>query len=88
MTNSHESAGEKFTKIKGMEDVIRIGLIVLLLVFCFHVLQPFIVLLIWALLIAVVSHPAYTRLESVLQSHHILAALLFTILILVCTIRQ
>ena len=86
MTNSHESAGEKVTKIKGMEDVIRIGLIVLLLVFCFHVLRPFIELLIWALLIAVVSHPAYTRLESVLQSHHNLSALLFTLLILVILI--
>lgn len=69
--------------IKSTEDLIRVGLAVLLVVWCFHVLRPFLVPILWALVIAIVSYPVYRRLEAALRPRRTLAASLFTLLALV-----
>ena len=55
MTSPRESAGGMTDEMKVMEDVIRVGLIVLLAVWCFHVMRPFLVTLLWGVVIAVMG---------------------------------
>jgi predicted PurR-regulated permease PerM len=66
-----------------MEAGIRIGLLLLLALWCFEIVRPFIVPVIWGIIIAVAVYPAYAWLVSVLGGHKGLAALSVTILMLV-----
>ena len=51
---------------RALETTIRIGLVALLAVWCFRIVEPFIIPLVWGLIIAVASHPAYVRLRTLL----------------------
>jgi predicted PurR-regulated permease PerM len=55
---------------------------VLLVVWCFYVVRPFVVPVAWALIIAVSLHPLYQRLEMALKGRRIPAATLTTLIAL------
>ncbi len=68
------------------EMSIRIGLIALLVIWCFQVVRPFISPIVWGIILAIAIHPAYRRLSRVMGGREQLAAailVLATLLLLI-----
>jgi predicted PurR-regulated permease PerM len=63
-----------------VEIAIRIGVLGLLLYFAFLLVQPFITIAIWAIVLAVAVYPAYDRMVGWLGGRRRLAAVLLTLL--------
>lgn len=82
MTTNRESisAGEVQSSIT--ETAIRLGVLALLLIWCFQILQPFILPVLWGIIIAVALHPIYYKLVNILGGRHNIAAVLITIVFL------
>ena len=77
MNNS--SADNKVFQARAMEAAIRIGLTVLIVVWCFNIVRPFILPFVWGVIIAVAIYPLYLRLVAMLQSREKLAAVVLTL---------
>jgi predicted PurR-regulated permease PerM len=71
---------------RAVEAAIRIGLVALLVAWCFQIVRPFIVPVVWGIIIAVAVHPGYRRLEAALSNRRTIAATLFTLLMLILLI--
>lgn len=69
-----------------VEVCIQIGLLILLGGSCLFVLRPFVPLIAWGIVIAVAGYPAYRKLQSVVGGRSGLAAVLFTLLLLIVLI--
>jgi len=65
---------------RALEATIRIGLVVLLLAWCFQIVRPFVIPVFWGMIIAVATYPGYSWLEAKLGGRNIIAAVVFTIL--------
>ena len=64
---------------RSLEATIQIGLLLIMTVWCFKIVEPFIIPIIWGAIIAIAAYPLYRRLESALGQRNKLAATLFTI---------
>jgi predicted PurR-regulated permease PerM len=73
---------EEFTK-NAMEAAIRIGLVVLWVGWCFQILRPFVIPIIWGIIIAVAIYPVYEYLRTLLKDSTRVAAMLVTVGMLV-----
>lgn len=62
-----------------VEASIRIGLILILVIFSYMIMRPFLVPVLWGAIIAVASAPLISRMERVLGGRRGLASTLFTI---------
>ena len=62
-----------------VEAAIRIGLMVLLVVWCFQIVQPFVIPIVWGIIIAVAIFPTYNWLRRLVGGRDWLAASLMTI---------
>ena len=82
MNNSSESLNKSDITSKSLEAVIRIGLVVLLLAWCFQIILPFVVPTTWGVIIAVAIFPLYDRAQRVLGGRQGLTATLFTLIAL------
>ncbi|HHH40108.1 MAG TPA: AI-2E family transporter [Sedimenticola sp.] len=71
---------------KALEAAIRIGLLAALVAWCFEIVRPFVIPIIWGIIIAVASYPMFHRLEQWLGGREVWAAVLFTLLALVVII--
>jgi len=80
--NSLETSNNDFTK-NALEAVIRIGVVVLLASWCFQIIRPFVIPIVWGIIIAVAVHPAYFHVRVLLRERHRLAAVLVTLAMLV-----
>ena len=69
-----------------VEAFIRIGLLAVLILWCFQIFRPFLVPVVWGVIIAVASYPGYRRLRDVFGGRRRLAATVFTLLALVVLI--
>jgi predicted PurR-regulated permease PerM len=69
-----------------VEATIRVGLLALLVAWCFEIVQPFVVPTVWGIIIAVAAYPGYARLQSALGGRRVLAATVFTLVALVVLI--
>lgn len=78
--NRHSSAEDERMLSRSVEVAIRIGLVVALMAWCFAILAPFVVPVVWAVIMAVAVHPAYRRLRSALGERRRLAAFLMVVL--------
>jgi len=67
---------------KTIEALIKIGVVALLLIYCFMILKPFLVIMIWGLVIAIALYPAYSRIEAWSGGRKKLSAIIVTILLL------
>jgi predicted PurR-regulated permease PerM len=65
-----------------LEASIHIGMAFLLAVVCFVILRPFIPLLAWGIIIAVAAFPSFEKLQRAMGGRGVLAAILFTLLLL------
>jgi len=83
MSTNHEVSPPGKIKEKMTDTIIRLGVLALVVIWCFQILQPFIIPIMWAIIIAVAIHPLYEKLVNVLRGRDKLAAILMTILLLV-----
>ena len=83
MNNSHGSSNDKEFLARALETTIRIGVVAILAVWCFQIVRPFIIPVVWGIIIAVAVFPGYQRLESALNGRQRLAAILVTLLMFV-----
>jgi predicted PurR-regulated permease PerM len=63
-----------------LETTVRIGLLLLLLFWCFQIVRPFLVPILWGFIIAVAVAPAYHRAVAALGNRTTLTAALFVVL--------
>lgn len=67
---------------KVAETAIRLGVLAIVLIWCFQILQPFLIPLVWGIIIAVAIHPLYLMLANLLGGRRVIAAtLLITVLL-------
>jgi len=71
----------EFTK-NTIEATIRVGLLILLTVYCFNIIKPFILPAIWGVIIAVAVYPLFVKLKSFLGGKNKLASVVYTLLAL------
>ena len=69
-----------------LEISIQIGLAALLVIGCLLILRPFIPLIVWGIIIAIASYPPFLKLQHLLKGRRALAAVLWTLLLLVVLI--
>jgi len=81
-----EIAKDKSFLKNALEVGIRLGLLLLLVLWCFEIVRPFIVPIIWGIIIAVAIYPGYRRLSVVLGDRRVPAATLCALLMLVVLI--
>jgi uncharacterized membrane protein len=86
VTTFPEALNDKILVHRAVEAAIRIGLVALLVAWCFQIVRPFIVPFVWGIIIAVAVHPGYRRLEAALGNRRTIAATLFTLLMLILLI--
>jgi predicted PurR-regulated permease PerM len=82
MITTEPSGSNKEFLNRAMEATIRIGLLAILIAWCFQIIYPFVVPIAWGIVIAVAAYPGYRQLESSLGGRSGLASVIFTILLL------
>ena len=71
---------------RAIEGAIRIGLLALLVLWCMWILRPFVIPVVWGVIIAIGIYPVFARLKALLGGRDKLAAALFAIAALVLLI--
>jgi len=69
-----------------IELLIRVGVVVLIVFWCFTLVRPFIVPFVWGVIIAIATFPFFERLRRALGNRRILAAVLLALVLLVLII--
>ncbi len=82
----HSADKDKAFLNRALEATIRIGLVALLLAWCFQIVRPFVIPVFWGMIIAVATYPGYHWLETKLGNRNVVAAVVMTILGLVLLI--
>ena len=82
MSDSYMSTDDDLFQRRGIEAAIRIGLLFLLVIWCFNIVRPFILLVLWGAIIAVAVYPLFEKLQSMLGERQKLAAILMTLIAL------
>ena len=80
--NSSSKQDESIFTSRAIEAAIRLGLILLIVTWCFQIIQPFVIFVIWGVVIAVAVYPLYNKLTNVMSGRKNLAATLYTLLAL------
>jgi predicted PurR-regulated permease PerM len=80
------SADDQRFLARVVEATIRVGLLALLVAWCFQIVQPFVVPTVWGVIIAVAAYPGYARLADALGGRQVLAATVFTLIGLVALV--
>ena len=65
-----------------IEAAIRVGLLLLISYWCFLIVRPFIVALLWGVIIAVAVFPIFVKLKAMLGDRNKLASTLYTVIAL------
>ncbi len=79
MNNSSPSSDPRAFQTQALEAAIRIGLVLLLVMWSFNIVKPFILPVLWAAIIAVAIYPVFFKLQSMLGGREKLAAILLTL---------
>ena len=79
MTDTFTSTDDKHFYRRAIETAIRIGLVFLLVLWCFYIIKPFLLLVLWGAIIAVAVYPLFDKLQSALGGRQKLAATLMTL---------
>ena len=65
-----------------IEAAVRLGLLLLLAAWCFQIVSPFIVPVVWGVIIAVAIYPLFVKLKSALGDRNKTAATIYTLIAL------
>jgi predicted PurR-regulated permease PerM len=79
MSNSSPSSDDKVFQARALDAAIRIGLAILLVLWCFNILRPFIQPVLWGSIFAVALYPLFLKLKSMLGGREKLTATLMTL---------
>ena len=71
----------EFTK-NTIEAAIRLGLLMLLAYWCFSIIKPFVLPVMWGVIIAVAIYPVFTRLKAFVGGGNKLASVIYTLIAL------
>ncbi len=82
MSTSTQPADGKQSVQRVIETAIRLGLVFLLGAWCFLIVEPFIIPILWGAIIAIASYPIYQWMQLKLGGRGKLAATVFTLLAL------
>lgn len=63
-----------------VETIIRVAAIAMLAIYCFQIVRPFVIPVVWGVIIAVAAHPGFLLLRAALGGRNTMAAILFTVL--------
>jgi predicted PurR-regulated permease PerM len=80
MKNSETISNYNFEKV--VDLLIRLGIIFLLVGWCLDIIGPFILILVWAVVIAIATYPLYKMLTRLLFEKRILGCIVLTIFML------
>ena len=83
MNTFNQHSNDKAYVARALEASIHIGLVGLVVFWCFKIGRPFIETIVWGIIIAFAIHPIYNRLKSALGGRDRLAATLITIFTLI-----
>ena len=86
MKNSTALSNDRVFLNRSLEATIHIGLLLIITIWCFKIVEPFITTIIWGAIIAVAAHPLYLRLRKTLGERNKLTAILFTLTFLIILI--
>ncbi len=86
MADQDRLSSDKLLFSRTLETTIHVGIVLILLFWCFRIAHPFIQIFVWGMIIAVAVFPAYGRLNRLMGERNRLAAVLFTLLLLVIII--
>jgi len=82
MNNVPETTDDAVFQRRALEAAIRIGLVVLLVLWCFNIVRPFIMLVLWGSIFAVAIYPLFVKLGSALGGSQKAAATVITLVTL------
>jgi len=74
------STSYNFEKI--VDTLIRLGILSLLIMWCFDILKPFVLILVWAIVIAIAIFPVHTIFVKVFRGRKILAVIVLILFML------
>ena len=80
MNNSDTTAADRNFQKNAMASFVQIGAILVLIVWCFQIISPFISVVLWGMLIAVALYPVHSLLATKLGGREKLSATLFVLL--------
>jgi len=80
MTNSEAAAADRNFQKNAMASFIQIGALVVLIVWCFQIIAPFISVILWGMLIAVALYPVHSLLAARFGGREKLSATVFVLL--------
>lgn len=86
MNNNNLPENNRQFVTNSLEAAVRIGLVAILAFWCFDIVQPFIISIIWGVIIAVAIYPLYQRLSAALGGRQVLPASLCTLFFLIILI--
>jgi predicted PurR-regulated permease PerM len=82
MNDSITPSDDKVFQARVLEAAIRIGLLALLVLWCFNIVRPFILPALWGAIFAVALYPSFIKLQTLLGGRPKLAATLMTLVAL------
>lgn len=78
--NKSDIYGYNFEKI--VDTIIRLGVLFLLLGWCYDILKPFVLIIIWSIVIAIALSPVYEKTVQLFRGRKVLATLFLTLILL------
>ncbi|MGB5716680.1 MAG: AI-2E family transporter [Gammaproteobacteria bacterium] len=82
MSNSSRTEEDKLFQKRVLDAAIRIGLLVLLVLWCFNIVRPFIMPILWGAIMAVAIYPLYVKAHHKLGGREKLTAVLIDLVAL------
>lgn len=82
MSNSFRSEEDKLFQARALDAVVRISLLALLVLWCFNIVKPFILPILWGAIMAVAIYPLYLKAHNKLGGHEKLTAVLIDLVAL------
>ena len=80
-TNSTENQSKNYVNI-AIDLILKVGILFLVILLCFKILKPFLGMLIWGLIIAIILFPVFERLRNLLGKRNKLSSILLTVVAL------
>ncbi|HYQ70868.1 MAG TPA: AI-2E family transporter [Gammaproteobacteria bacterium] len=80
MNTIPETTDDAVFQRRALEAAIRIGLVVLLVMWCFNIIRPFVMPILWGVIIAVAIYPLHMKISAALGGRRKTAATLLTVL--------
>jgi len=83
MERENKPSNDREYVSRSLEVVVKVGLALGLIVWCFMILKPFLMITLWSVILAVAVYPLFRWLKARLGNRRILASVIVTLLLLV-----